>query len=173
MDLPAGFRAHIGNIGIKDDRPDALIVAAQAPVPTSGLYTKSRFAGPSVLVSRRHGADLTARAMVVVARNANVATGSEGLANARELTELTARLVGCSSDDVLVASTGVIGRLLPMDRVRSWFSSQDWGHADADADAAARAIMTTDTHPKFARAQAGAASVVGIAKGVGMIEDWR
>ncbi|MEZ5280896.1 MAG: bifunctional glutamate N-acetyltransferase/amino-acid acetyltransferase ArgJ [Acidimicrobiales bacterium] len=170
MDLPAGFRAHIGNIGIKDDRPDALIVAAQAPVPTSGLYTKSRFAGPSVLVSRRHGADLTARAMVVVARNANVATGSEGLANARELTELTARLVGCSSDDVLVASTGVIGRLLPMDRVRSWFSSQDWGQADADADAAARAIMTTDTHPKFARAQAGAASVVGIAKGVGMIE---
>lgn len=170
MDLPAGFRAHVGNIGIKDDRPDALIVAADRPVPTSGLYTKSLFAGPSVRVSREHGSDMSAKAMVIVARNANVATGAEGLSNARELTELTASLVGCDSDQVLVAATGVIGRLLPMDRVRSWFATQDWRDATADAEAAAAAIMTTDTHPKLSSARVGAASVVGIAKGVGMIE---
>ncbi len=170
MHLPKGFTAHTGNIGIKDDLPDALVIAADRSVPTSGLYTKSLFAGPSVVVSREHGTDGMAQAVVVVARNANVATGPEGLANARELAGLTSSLVGCDDADVLVAATGVIGRLLPMDRVRKWFASQSWSTADASADAAASAIMTTDTHPKTASAVAGPASIVGIAKGVGMIE---
>ena len=116
--LPTGCRALTGNIGIADDAPDALVLAADALVPTSGLYTKSRFAGPSVVISREHGAGLAARAIVVVARNANVATGPEGHANSLELTQRAAELIGCAQDEVLVASTGVIGRLLPMARVR-------------------------------------------------------
>ncbi|MCP3935260.1 MAG: bifunctional glutamate N-acetyltransferase/amino-acid acetyltransferase ArgJ [Actinomycetia bacterium] len=170
MEFPQGFSAHTGNIGIKDDKPDVLIIATDRPVPTSGLYTRSLFAGPSIVVSREHGADGTAQAMVIVARNANVATGPEGLANAREMAGLTSSLVGCDDRDILVAATGVIGRLLPMDRVRTWFATQSWTDANAEVADAAAAIMTTDTHPKTASASAGPASVVGIAKGVGMIE---
>lgn len=168
--LPSGFRALTGNIGIADDRPDALVLAADDAVPTSGLYTKSRFAGPSVVISRAHGADLSARAVVVVARNANVATGPDGHEHSLELTRRTAELIGCRPDEVLVASTGVIGRLLPMQQVRDWFAAQSWADAGVDATAAASAIMTTDTTPKACSASVGAATVTGIAKGVGMIE---
>ena len=79
MKFPRGFRADVGNIGIKDEFDDVLILAADRVVPTAGLYTLSRFAGPSVVVSRQHGGDGHAMAWVAVARNANVATGTEGL----------------------------------------------------------------------------------------------
>jgi len=170
MQFPRGFRADVGNIGIKDEFDDVLILATDRPVSTSGLYTQSRFAGPSVVVSREHGNDGHAAAWVAVARNANVATGAEGLANANELATLTAGAIGADRTDVLVAATGVIGRLLPMDRVRDWFVALDRSGEGADVETAARAIMTTDTHPKFAEANVGEARVVGIAKGVGMIE---
>jgi glutamate N-acetyltransferase / amino-acid N-acetyltransferase len=168
--FPAGFSALTGSIGIIDARDDVLVIAADRVVPTCGLYTKSRFAGPSVLVSRAHGASKTTRGMLVVARNANVATGPTGYENSVELTERAAALIGCSPEEVLVASTGVIGRLLPMERVRAWFGAQAWDEPTADGVAAASAIMTTDTEPKVATAQSGSASIVGIAKGVGMIE---
>jgi len=169
-DFPAGFRAITGSIGIADDRPDVLIVAADEVVPTSGLYTKSRFAGPSVVVSRHHGSNKLARAIVVVARNANVANGPDGHAHAQALAVRTAEVVGCEPDDVLVAATGLIGRLLPMDKIHRWFDRTTWVDADAAAIEAASAIMTTDTAPKVVTATAGQATVVGIAKGIGMIE---
>ncbi len=170
MQFPRGFRADVGNIGIKDEFNDVLILAADKVVPASGLYTQSRFAGPSVVVSRDNGSDGAAMAWVVVARNANVATGAEGLANANELATLTAAAIGSDRSDVLVAATGVIGRLLPMERVRNWFGALDRSGDGVDVETAARAIMTTDTHPKFAEATVGEARIVGIAKGVGMIE---
>src|SRR5512141_3238773 len=82
--LPRGFSCHIANIGIKDSTDDFVVVAADDRCSASGLFTKSRFAGPSVVVSRDHIADHMARAVVVISKNANVATGDEGLANARE-----------------------------------------------------------------------------------------
>ncbi len=169
-EFPAGFRAMTGSIGIADDRPDVLIVAADEVVPTAGLYTKSRFAGPSVVVSRRHGSNKLARAVVVVARNANVANGPDGDAHAQALVVRTAELVGCKPEDVLVAATGVIGHRLPMDRIHRWFDRTTWVDAVAAAIEAASAIMTTDTAPKVVVATAGQATVVGIAKGIGMIE---
>ncbi len=171
VSFPAGFSAIVGNIGIKDEFDDVLVLVADQTVRVSGLYTKSRFAGPSVRLSRLNSADNQARAFVVVARNANVATGSEGDANAAELVSLTAKLVGCPDGEVLVAATGVIGRLLPMDKIRDWYRVSAPTRDAVDVEAAARAIMTTDTVPKVAEAAlAGGAKVVGIAKGVGMIE---
>jgi glutamate N-acetyltransferase / amino-acid N-acetyltransferase len=168
--FPLGFRALVGNIGIKDDTRDVVIVAADRPVSAAGLYTQSRFAGPSVVVSREHGAADVAQAFVVISKNANVATGDTGEANAREVCERTAALVGCTPGDVLIASTGVIGRQYPMDRVRAWFDQAAWADATATASDAAEGIMTTDTVSKTARAAVGNATVIGIAKGVGMIE---
>lgn len=173
MQLPAGFRAHTANIGIKDQSTDFAVIAADRPCSAAAVFTRSRFAGPSVTLSRSHAADGRLQAVVVVSKNANVATGPDGDADALELVEGVARALGCEPADVLVASTGVIGRRYPMDRIRAHLASMPKPES-TDADAVAEAIMTTDTHPKVARATLpagrGEASVVGIAKGVGMIE---
>ena len=173
--LPRGFTAHVANVGIKDDSDDFVVIAAERPCTAAAMFTRSRFAGPSVVLSRDHAADGVLQAIVVVSKNANVATGAQGAANAAELSAGVAAALDCDPRDVLVASTGVIGRQYPMDRIRSHLASLQAPLADTDAMDAARAMMTTDTHPKVATASVatvdgGTASIVGIAKGVGMIE---
>jgi glutamate N-acetyltransferase/amino-acid N-acetyltransferase len=123
-----------------------------------------------VTLSRAVVADRSARAVVVLARNANVATGAEGMANAVEVRRHVAALLGVPEDEVLIASTGVIGRQYPMPVLRRELAALAWPVASTGFDAAARAIMTTDTKAKVVRARCGAATLVGIAKGVGMIE---
>ena len=117
--LPTGFRAYVANVGIKDTTDDFVLVATDAPCTSVGMFTTSSFAGPSVLVSREHLSSPTAQAVVVISKNANVATGVDGLANAREVVAGVATAIGCDVTDVLIASTGVIGRQYPMDRVRA------------------------------------------------------
>ncbi len=148
------------------------MITAGRPVPAAGVFTRSRFAGPSVSISREHVADLSAEAMVIVSKNANVANGAAGLDDARQLVEGVAERLGCSPTDVLVASTGVIGRRYPVDRIRAGIAGVPARPAGTSADAAARGIMTTDTVAKVASATIGGgpARVVGFAKGVGMIE---
>ena len=173
--FPSGFGLHTGNIGIKDRTDDVMILSAPPGTKAAGVFTKSRFTGPSVTLSRDHVTDGRSRAVVIISKNANVATGAVGDANAAEVAELTARVVGCSTREVIIASTGVIGVRYPMDRIRAYMRSLVAGGSHAfdkpgSATAAASAIMTTDTHAKVAAARAGPARVVGIAKGVGMIE---
>ena len=171
-ELPMGFAAHVANIGVKDDTDDFVVLAADQRVPAAGVFTRSRFAGPSVVISRQHVADGWARAMVVVSKNANVANGPVGYDDACELVEGVAARLGCEPSDVLVASTGVIGRRYPIERIREGVAAMPERPSGRSADDAARGIMTTDTIPKIASATVGGgpARVVGIAKGVGMIE---
>jgi glutamate N-acetyltransferase / amino-acid N-acetyltransferase len=170
--LPSGFTAHTANIGIKDSTTDCLVLAADQVSPAAAVFTRSRFAGASVEISRAHIASGRLRACVVLSKNANVATGTEGFDNAMEIVRTVADRLGCDEHAVLIASTGVIGRQYPMDKIRAHFTTLSTPFDSTDADACAAAIMTTDTHPKVARAEVGTsgASVVGIAKGVGMIE---
>jgi glutamate N-acetyltransferase/amino-acid N-acetyltransferase len=170
--LPQGFTSFVTNIGIKDSSDDFTVVAADNVVAAAGVFTQSRFAGPSVVVSRKHIASHSARAVVVISKNANVATGEQGLANAVEVVQGVAAKLGCDPHDVLIASTGVIGRQYPIDRVRAGLSALPFPLPNNDAVAVARGIMTTDTVHKIAEATIGAgpARVVGVAKGVGMIE---
>ena len=170
LQLPLGFRAHVANIGIKDTTDDFTVVASDGPCVAAGVFTRSSFAGPSVLVSRRHVAAGTARAMVVISKNANVATGAQGLSDAEEVVTGVASALGCAPGDVLLASTGVIGRAYPMDVVRAGLMAIPPRLPGTDAAAVARGIMTTDTIAKTAHASVGAARIVGVAKGVGMIE---
>ena len=170
ISLPAGFRCHAANLGIKDQSLDFVVVAADSVCSTAGMFTQSHFAGPSVRVSRRNVASGRARAVVVTSKNANVATGPQGLADANEIVSTVARRLGAEEGQVLIAQTGVIGRLLPMDRIRDGLNSFPVPLPSTDAEAVARAIMTTDTVHKIASAGAGSCSVVGVAKGVGMIE---
>ncbi len=144
---------------------------ATGPATSAALFTQSLFAGPSVEVSRARAATGHARGVVVVAKNANVATGAQGRLDALELTSLVAVATGVPVEELLVASTGVIGRPYPMDLLRAHLAGIDQrGGFTADAGDVAAAMMTTDTHPKVAVRQVGAARVVGVAKGVGMIE---
>ena len=180
--LPAGFRCFVTAAGLRDVGDDVSVIVSTEPGTTSAaVFTQSLFAGASVLIDREIAHRADARAMVTVAKNANVATGATGDANARELRSMAAQLAGVEPEQTLVASTGVIGRLYPMDLLRDAFSTMTTAAQEApdsapgggaDALAAAQAMMTTDTHPKTATAAiaGSAASVVGIAKGVGMIE---
>ena len=170
--LPAGFHSYVTNVGVKDSSKDFTVVAADAPCTAAGVFTQSRFAGPSVLVSRRHLADRTAQAVVVISKNANVATGPEGARHAEEITASVAERLGISADSVLIASTGVIGRPYPIDRIRQGISALPVPLPSRDADEVAMGIMTTDTVHKISSSNIDgtAATVVGVAKGVGMIE---
>ena len=170
--LPQGFTSFVTNIGIKDATDDFTLVCADSVVAASAVFTQSRFAGPSVVVSRKHVANHLARAVVVISKNANVATGDQGMANALEVVQSIAKKIGCDPHDVLIASTGVIGRQYPIERVRAGLAGLPFPLPGNDAVAVARGIMTTDTVHKIAEATIGAgpARVVGVAKGVGMIE---
>ena len=167
--LPRGFRSHVANIGVKDTTDDFVVIASDQPCTAAAVFTKSRFAGCSVLVSREHVADGRLSSFVVLSKNANVATGATGMANAREIVARVAAVLDVPADDLLIASTGVIGRQYPMERIRPHLDRLQRPTA-SDAAACARGIMTTDTFPKLESATVGDATIVGIAKGVGMIE---
>ena len=170
--LPAGFHSHVANIGVKDDTDDFVVIAAERAVPVAAVFTKSRFAGPSVTLSRTQVADGQASAVVVISKNANVATGPQGHADAIEVAQRVAARIGCEPTDVVVTSTGVIGRRYPIDRIRAGIDAVPNELTSTDAVAAARGMMTTDTVPKLAEAVIAdsTARIVGMAKGVGMIE---
>jgi len=170
--LPLGFSSFVTNVGVKDSTKDFSVVMADGPCSAAGVFTQSRFAGPSVVISRRNVADLSARAVVVISKNANVATGDEGMRHAEEVTSSVASALGLNSNDVLIASTGVIGRLYPIENIRAGIASLPLPLPHNDADEVARGIMTTDTVHKISSATiAGStARIVGVAKGVGMIE---
>jgi glutamate N-acetyltransferase / amino-acid N-acetyltransferase len=170
ISLPAGFTAHVANIGIKDSSTDFLVIAADQTVPGTGVFTQSRFAGPSVTLSRRAVADGQLAAFAVISKNANVANGKAGADDADEIAKSIARVIGCQPHDVLLASTGVIGRRYPMERIRDHIATMHMPFTNTDATECATAIMTTDTKVKVAQAFVGNSSIVGIAKGVGMIE---
>ena len=170
--LPAGFAAHTANIGIKDDSLDFVVVLGSSGTQGAAMFTKSRFAGASVVLSRELVAAGRTRGVVVLSKNSNVATGEEGMCNAKELIGGVAARLGCETDELVIASTGVIGRQYPMDRIRRGVESLPSSLQGTDADLVARAIMTTDTRPKIAEAsvRGSSARIVGVAKGVGMIE---
>ena len=174
--LPGGFVAAGGACGIKPGGvPDLAVVATEdgAPVPAAAVFTSNRACAAPVVISRRHLAVSKGRAAAVVLNsgNANAATGAQGLADAVRMAELTAKGVGCATEEVLVCSTGLIGYPLPMDCIESGVPPVVGALATgaAAAAAAAGAIMTTDTRPKTAEVQGAGFVVGGIAKGAAML----
>ena len=169
---PAGFRAGAVKAGIKPSgKLDLGLLASNEPCSAAGVFTQSTVPGaPVSLCKERIGAG-NARAIVVNAGIANVATGERGLLDAREMSRLAAGLIGQPDEQVLVASTGVIGHPLPMERIRAGLERiqlSDDGGLDL-----AEAIMTTDTTRKHAaiafEANGRRYHIGGIAKGSGMI----
>ena len=170
--LPRGFSSHVANVGVKDDTKDFTVVLADSTCPTAAVFTRSRFAGPSVIVSRRNVSAGAARAVVVVSKNANVANGDVGMRDAEDVVARVADRLGIDPNEVLIASTGVIGRPYPIERIREGIGTIPVPLSHSDAEDVARGIMTTDTVHKVSEAvvAGSGARVVGVAKGVGMIE---
>jgi glutamate N-acetyltransferase/amino-acid N-acetyltransferase len=167
---PQGFLAGATSAGIKyadKHRLDLGILFSEAPCAAAAVFTTNKVKAAPVLLDRERLKKGNARAVVMNSGGANACTGEQGMADAIEMTTLTARHVGVALEEVLVASTGVIGIPLPMERIResipSIVLSPKGGHD------LARAIMTTDTVPKEAAIKTGDFTIGGMLKGSGMI----
>ncbi|MBI4264274.1 MAG: bifunctional glutamate N-acetyltransferase/amino-acid acetyltransferase ArgJ [Acidobacteria bacterium] len=174
---PAGFAAGAVHCGIK--APPALdlaVLAADATASAAGLFTTNLVQAAPVTVSKGHLERTRGRARAIVVNSgcANACTGADGLAHAARMAEATAAAIGCAPEEVLVASTGVIGVTLKIDRILTGIQSAAATMGRDQGSEAARAIMTTDPFPKehavIVETEHGAFTVGGMAKGSGMIE---
>ncbi len=171
-----GFRAGNTSCGIKSESgtPDMAMLVADLPCLVAATFTTSRTASHTVQVCKEHlaASGYTAQAVVVNSGNANCSNGEQGLRDARRMTELTAEKLGISDPNlVMVSSTGIIGRPLPMDKVEQGIRQLEVS-ASGGPDLS-RGIMTTDTRPKIVAVEftVGGTTVRlgGSTKGVGMI----
>ena len=165
-----GFQASGAAAGIKaSGAADMALIAAQRPVPAVGVFTASLTAAPPVLLSRRRVASGRARAIIVNSGCANAGTGPQGQKAAEEVSTWIAEALACDTEDVLVCSTGPIGTALPLPAMESAVPELVAGLSTDGSEAAARAIMTTDSVPKSSVQSRGGVTVGGIAKGAGML----
>ncbi len=168
----SGFLAGAVRAGIKSkDELDLAILYSEVPCTAAGVFTTNQIKSAPVILSQRHIAKGQAQAIVVNSGCANACVSGQGLADAREMTKLAAAKLSISPEEVLVASTGVIGVPLPMDKIKAGIPkikpTRGGGHDFC------RAIMTTDTRPKELAVQVDSKgtkfTIGGVAKGAGMI----
>jgi len=175
---PRGFTAGTAAAGIRGDgnmsRADIAVVMSDRPCAGAGVFTRNLVKAAPVVISQltlRRGTPI--HAVVANAGNANACTGAQGLRDALRMCSLTALALGRDPVEVLVCSTGVIGRPLPMDRVGDGLRAASRSQSRDAGELAARAIMTTDTVPKMSSATFSVDGVEhrvgGMAKGAGMI----
>ena len=171
-----GFRAAGIHCGIKAKRPDLALIAADTHASAAAVFTQSTVVGAPVELSRERVRSGRVRGVVVNSGCSNVAMGARGRRDAHAMTRWAAEAIGAKDEELLVASTGVIGEPLPMDALRSGIPRAAAALVDEASGwtEAAEAIRTTDTHAKCAstalRLRGGMVTLTGIAKGSGMIE---
>ncbi|MEH6728041.1 MAG: bifunctional ornithine acetyltransferase/N-acetylglutamate synthase, partial [Hyphomicrobiales bacterium] len=173
----AGLTFSTAEAGIKyRGRDDVLLVQFEDIAQIAGVFTRSRCASAPVEWCKAHLGNGVARALLVNSGNANAFTGREGRESVETSAKLTADAVGCTPEEVFLASTGVIGEPLPAQKYAAIMDHlASSGAANAKAwEAAARTIMTTDTFPKLAsqtfELEGASYTINGIAKGSGMIQ---
>jgi len=174
--LPAGFATATASAAIKKPgRDDMALLRCPAGATLAAMYTTNQVCAAPVQLSRRRLRESRGHcgALLVNSGNANAATGERGLANAIELTDALARACDIAPEAVQSNSTGVIGVQLPMDRMLPQVAPMAARAAHGPIESFARAIMTTDTYPKWSArtVEHGGRSctVVGCTKGAGMI----
>lgn len=167
--LAAGIAAGIKKNGGKD----LGLIYSEVPATVAGVFTRNQVKAASVILDQKRIQKATSQAIVVNSGNANCCTGAQGMADAISMARLTAETLGIPEESVLIASTGVIGEMLPMESIESSLpiiveAMRPDGFMDV-----AQAIMTTDTFPKLhtvrQEMEEGFFSIVGLAKGSGMI----
>jgi glutamate N-acetyltransferase/amino-acid N-acetyltransferase len=171
---PKGFQAAGIACGIKATAgaKDLALIYSQTPARVVGLFTKNRVKAAPVLATRQKVRKGICQALIVNSGNANACTGERGLKDAEAMAQVTARALHLLPQHVLVASTGVIGQPLPMERLQQGIPSVVAKLSEEGFPDAAQAIMTTDTHPKIITEKVAAdneITILGMAKGAGMI----
>ncbi|MBI4541367.1 MAG: bifunctional glutamate N-acetyltransferase/amino-acid acetyltransferase ArgJ [Gemmatimonadetes bacterium] len=167
--FPRGFRCAGRNCGLKElGKTDLAVFYSEVRARAAAVFTRNKFPGAPIIVGREIIRRRQLRAIVANSKNANVATGEEGIRNSRRMGEAAARALGVPADEVLMSSTGVIGRHLPIERIEEALAGIAAELQD-DPLVGARAIMTTDTHPKALSLSVGPAVLTIVAKGSGMI----
>lgn len=171
-----GFRAIGLSAGIKaSGKPDVALIVNEGPRDSAAaVFTGNRFPAAPILWSRQAVSQGNARAVIVNSGGANACTGVQGFADAHEMAERTAEQlraqgIDIGAGEVMVASTGLIGELLPMDKIRSGIDAVVRALVDDGGLQAAEAIMTTDTVPKLAEREGSGYRIGGMAKGAGML----
>jgi glutamate N-acetyltransferase/amino-acid N-acetyltransferase len=169
-----GVRLGVAAAGIKyPERDDLLVIELPEGASAAGVFTQNAFSAAPVQLARRHLSQGAPRLLLVNSGSANAGTGVQGLQDALQSCASLASLGGCRAEQVLPFSTGVIGVNLPLDQMVKAMPEALAQLDEANWEAAARAIMTTDTRPKLRSRQfevdGVAVTVTGIAKGSGMI----
>lgn len=170
MTTPSGFVAAGVHAGLrKNERRDLALVRSLAPAVGAGMFTANRVQAAPVTVCREHLGLTEPQAVVVNSAVANAATGEQGVIAARATAAEVAWLLGLRCEEVLVLSTGVIGKPLPLDKVLGGVRCAALQLSRMGGPPAAEAIMTTDTQPKETLSRGDGFVVGGMAKGSGMI----
>lgn len=165
---PRGFKAIGKHIGIKKSGSlDLAVIFSEILADAAAVYTSNKVKGAPLLVTKNHLQNSKARAIVVNSGIANVCTGKKGIKDAEEMAKITANELEIKSDDVIVASTGLIGAYLPMEKIKNGLKGiKNELRTSSDV---AKAILTTDTVEKEIAVKVGNFTIGAIAKGSGMI----
>jgi len=170
---PREFVASAVRCGLKKTGEDLAIIYSQRPAVAAAVFTTNIVQAAPILVSRAHLKNARHRAILVNSGGANACTGEPGYADAKRSAELVASRLGCDPEEILIASTGVIGVRLDMTKIEAGIREATNNLNRDNGSRVAEAIMTTDTRPKrsFRRLRLGRREVViaGVAKGAGMI----
>jgi glutamate N-acetyltransferase / amino-acid N-acetyltransferase len=164
-----GFVACGVHSGLRRSAPDLAIVRTLAPATGAAMFTANRMQAAPVVISKEHLELAEPQAVVINSGSANAATGLRGELDARATAAEAARLLGLCAEEVLVLSTGVIGKRLALDKVLPALRTASQSLSQTGGADAAEAILTTDTHAKQAVAHGPGFTVGGMAKGSGMI----
>jgi glutamate N-acetyltransferase/amino-acid N-acetyltransferase len=170
--LVTGFKTAAIASGIKAGGAlDLALIYSEKPATAAAVFTQNTFIAAPLIVSKEHleKAGHKARAILVNSGNANAATGEAGIQAARASVEALAEQIGCQSQEILVSSTGVIGRPFPLQTIEASIPKLVSALLPTNIEMLARGIMTTDTVPKIATAETGGVRIAGVAKGAGMI----
>ena len=168
----AGFKTSAVAAGIKSGGVlDLALIYSDRPATAAAVFTKNTFIAAPLVVSKKHLEENghRVRAILVNSGNANAATGEAGIRAACVCVEALAAQIGYGANEILVSSTGVIGRPLPVDAIKASIPRLVSALSPGNLEMLARGIMTTDTVPKIATAEIGSARIAGVAKGAGMI----
>jgi len=164
-----GFVASGVHSGLRRSAPDLAIVRSLAPATGAAMFTANRMQAAPIVISKEHLELAEPQAVVINSGSANAATGLRGELDARATAAEAARLLGLAVEEIVVLSTGVIGKRLALDKILPALRTATDSLSGSGGGDAAEAILTTDTHAKQAVANAPGFTVGGMAKGSGMI----
>lgn len=167
--FPRGFRCASRNVGLKPSAKDVALFVSDVDAAAAAVFTRNHFPGAPVILGRETIRAGRLRAIIANSKCSNVATGPQGVENARRMAAAAATELGTTPDKILVSSTGVIGVPLPIETIERGLPGISAALQD-DPLVGAEGIMTTDTHPKALSLSVGDATITIVAKGSGMIE---